>query len=64
MKCETCKHYNISTVTYNKYCRPCKWQNFKRKDNYEPIEPKEVGNADNPKQFVDKYRRHHERDKV
>ena len=43
MKCQTCQHHKISSATYDYYCRNCKWQNFKRKDNYLPIEPKEVG---------------------
>ena len=48
MKCLTCKHYHLNPLThrsYSFYCRGCKRYLIKP-DLYEPIEPKEVGNAD------------------
>lgn len=41
MKCKTCKHKNSNFMGK---CQYCKW--LKRDDLYEPIEPKEVGNAE------------------
>ena len=65
MKCKTCEHYHIYKLIHEGLFRaaPClDCKRWVKKDNYTPIEPKEVGNReDNAKQFVDKHRRHHEK---